>query len=165
MRLENVDSPEKLKHLYKLRAMAHVDNYPGTILLGNFEFEFSSCPDYIKNLEIESKEKEMCLYVLGTISHEIAHKYEYQIDLDEYQNIVEEEKISHGKEAVSEYVYNHINLYKSNKNLITREDFADAIRIYVTNPSYLEENYPLRFDFIVKNMPFVKAGGAFEAII
>jgi len=158
MKLEGVDSPEELKHIYKIRAKIMGDNFKETIRLGNFEFENPSTLDHIKNLEIESEEKQSILYILGTIAHEIAHKYEKQIDFKEYQGLIKGEN-----EAVSEYVNNHIKLYGSKKEKIAMEDFAEAIRIYVTNPEYLKENYPLRFGFI-ENLSIAKAGGALSSI-
>ncbi|HNY35961.1 MAG TPA: hypothetical protein PLD14_01785 [Candidatus Pacearchaeota archaeon] len=158
MELEGVDSFEKLKHIYKIRAKVGGDNYKETIRLGNFEFDNPSILDHIKSLKIESEDKQNILYVLGTIAHEIAHKYEKQINLEEYQSLIKEEN-----KAVSEYVNNHIKLYGSNKETITTEDFAETIRIYVTNPKYLKENYPLRFSF-VDNLSIVKAGGALSQV-
>jgi len=154
MNLESVDNIEKLKHIYKIRAKVGGDNYKETIRLGNFEFDNPSTLDHIKTLEIESEEKQNVLYVLGTITHEIAHKYEKQINLEEYQKLIEKEN-----KAVSEYVINHIKLYGSNKETIATEDFAETVRIYVTNPKYLKENYPSRFSFI-ESLSVARAGGA-----
>jgi ribosomal protein S17E len=158
MKLEAVDSLEKLKHVYKIRAKVGGDNYKETIRLGNFEFDNPSTLDHIKNLEIESEEKQNILYVLGTIAHEIAHKYEKKINLEEYQSLISEED-----KVVSEYVNNHIKLYGSNKETIAMEDFAETIRIYVTNPKYLKENYPLRFSLIDK-LSIAKVGGVLSLV-
>lgn len=166
MFLENVDDPSKLQHTYKIRAVAGDSSGFHKIQLKSFGVEKSSDFDYLGDIELETEEDKTRAYILGTIVHEVAHRYENQLDralFDEYKKITEEEN-GPRKKYVSDYVLRHKDTYGSDENTIFKEDFAEAVRIYTTNPEYLKKNYPRRFSFIQSNFPVIKAGSIVKAV-
>ncbi len=165
MFLEGVDDPSKLKHIYKIRATA--GDYGGfsTIKLRSFAVEKPEDFDYLSQVELSDQDKKRA-YMLGTLVHEVAHRLEDQSSavFKEYGRIVNEEITSARNRFVSDYVVKHRDFYGSGELLLVREDFAETVRIYTTNPDYLEKNYPRRFEFINKNFSFVKAGSIVETL-
>lgn len=57
---------------------------------------------------------------------------------------------------VTRYVDHHHNIYKSNEHETLGEDFAEAVRIYLTNVEFLRRHFPRRHQFIQDEMPFVQ---------
>lgn len=167
MFLEKVSNQDELEHTYKVRATAG-DTYGfDKIQLRSFGVEKSSQFDYLKNIVLDFEEDKMLAYILSTIAHEVAHRYEKQISakiFDEYKKIIEEEVFSQREKYVSDYVLRHKKIYNSNENLLFREDFAEAVRIYTVNSDYLVHNYPRRYEFIKKNFSFIKPNVSIEII-
>jgi hypothetical protein len=163
MFLEEVDNPNELKHTFKLRAHAGDE-----IRLKSFGVEKSEDFDYLADIGLESEEDRMRAYILGVIAHEVAHQYEHQLEnnfFDEYREIMTEEVAPEKRSKfVTDYVLKHSEVYNSGEQEIFQEDFAEAVRIYTTNPDYLIKNYPRRFAFIEQNFPFIKAGSVVEAV-
>lgn len=85
----------------------------------------------------------------------LVHCKEDPIKFNEYKKITEEEQLG-DKAFVSDYVRKHKDLYGSNGQSILREDFAETIRIYLTNSDYLKTKYKQRYKFIKDNYSFVK---------
>ncbi len=116
---------------------------------------------------LKAEEDGMRAYIFGTVAHEVAHRCEAQMsrgDFEEYHLIIKEETVPQRSKFVSDYVLRHSEVYGSNEQILFKEDFAEAVRIYTTNPDYLKTNYPRRFDFIEQNFPFIKPGGVIDAI-
>jgi len=168
MFLEGVNDPSRLKHTFKIRATAGDSSGFHKIQLRSFDFEKPTNFDYLADTGLESDEDKMRAYILGTISHEVAHRYAHQLErriFEEYQQIVNEEVASQARpKFVSDYVVKHSEMYGSDEQLLLREDFAETVRIYTTNPGYLRTNYPKRFAFIGKNFPFIKSGSVVESV-
>lgn len=109
----------------------------------------------------------MRAYILGTVAHEVIHRYEQQMDqavFGEYYEIMKEELAPGGQSYLTEYVRKHKEAYKSSEKILFKEDLAESVRLYTTNPEYLEKNFPRRFAFIKKIFPFIKQGGVIEAL-
>ncbi|MBU6431298.1 MAG: hypothetical protein KGJ58_01890 [Patescibacteria group bacterium] len=158
--LEGVDDDNKLSHVYKIRAATSRFVF-APIKIESFGVEKPSDFDYLKNFNLIKEEDKESAYILGTIAHEVAHKIDIKLDQnlkDEYENIIEKEFIKEREKYVSDYVVRNKNFYKNPDSILIREDIAEAVRIYVTNPVYLESNYPLRFNFIKQKMPYIKSG-------
>jgi len=167
MFLEGVENPSELKHTFKIRATAGDSSGFHKIQLRSFGVEKPEDFDYLADTGLDSEEDKMRAYILGTITHEVAHRYEDQVErkiFDDYKQIVEEEVSSQRPKFVSEYVVKHHQMYNSDEKLLLREDFAETVRIYTTTPDYLKANYPRRFAFIEKNFPFIKSGSIVEAV-
>jgi hypothetical protein len=168
MFLEEVDSPDRLEHAFKVRASSGDPGGFSIIRLRSFGVEKSSELDFLTNTtEFDNEDDKIRALMLGVITHEVAHGYEKQEKeeiSDEYKQIIKEENNPQGTQYVSAYVLKHKEKYGSNEHAIFREDFADAVRIYVTNPEYLRGSYPRRFAFISQNLPFIKAGAISMAI-
>ena len=167
MQLESADDPSKLKHLYKIRATAGNSQGFHQIQLRSFGIERSQDFDYLADVGLESEEDKMRAYILGTVAHEVAHRYESQLErgvFDEYKQIMEAEVSPHRTKYVSDYVAKHEVVYGSNGDIIFGEDFAEAVRIFVTNPNYLQQNYPQRYTFVEQNFPFIKPGTVINAV-
>lgn len=164
--LEGVDDIAKLRHLYKVRASAGFSGGYGTIDLHSFGIEQPQDFDYLANLPLSDEDKTR-VYILGTLSHEVAHRYQKQLAeeaLTQYGQIITEETDPSRPKYVSDYVHRHQEVYGSSGDTLLGEDLAESVRIYTTNPDFLKEHYPRRFAFIEQNMTFVKAGSVIEAV-
>ena len=168
MFLEGVDDPSKLKHTFKIRATAGDSSGFHKIQLRSFGVEKPTDFDYLADTGLDSEEAQMRAYILGTIAHEVAHRYENQLGrkfFEEYKQVLEEEVAPQARpKFVSDYVVKHSEMYGSDEQLFLREDFAETIRIFTTNPDYLRTHYPRRFAFIEQNFPFIKSGSVIEAV-
>lgn len=168
MFLEGVDDPSKLKNTFKLRATAGISGGFHIIRLRSFGIEKSNDLDYLADVPLASEEDKMRAYMLGVLAHEVAHRIEGHLDkmvFTGYTDIMEEERApSLRPQYVSAYVVRHKEVFESNEHIMFQEDFADSVRIYVTNPKYLEQNYPRRFAFIRDHFPAIKAGSVVEAV-
>jgi len=165
--LEKMDDQQGLKHTYKIRATAGDTNGFHQIKLGSFGVEQSKDFDYLSDVQLTNEEDKMRAYILGTVAHEVAHRYEMQIDkktFDDYSHIIDEEVIPGRKKYVSDYVLRHQEIYGSKEKDLLSEDFAEAIRIYATNPTYLQRNFPRRYAFVKSNLSFIKEGSVVEAV-
>ena len=163
--LEGVSSPDLLKHVYKVRATAGVKSGFHTIDIHSWGVEKSSDYDYLENCGLESEEDKMRACILGVIAHEVSHRYMGQLPktaLPEYQKIIDGETIPSRKKYVSDYVLRHAEVYGTAEPELLDEDLADSVKIYATNPRFLEQKFPERFAFIKKYLPFVKAGGVVD---
>lgn len=96
-----------------------------------------------QNISPEEKKK---LYKLGTVVHEVAHSiYDYLLDDTQKE---EWETINRNKTSLTEYS----QTYKDGQYWLD-EQFAEAIRIWATNPKYLGEEAGDIQKFIAKNLP------------
>jgi hypothetical protein len=59
---------------------------------------------------------------------------------------------------VSGYVNKHAEVYGTNPYVLMQEDFAESLRIYATNPQWLQSHFPDRFALIQHHLPFLKPG-------
>lgn len=168
MFLEGVDDPSKLKHTFKIRATAGDSSGFHKIQLRSFGVEKPADFDYLAATGLDSEEDQMRAYILGTIAHEVAHRYENQVErkvFEEYKQILGEEVAQQARPRfVSDYVVKHSEMYGSDEQLLLKEDFAETVRLYATNPDYLRTNYPRRFAFIEQNFPFIKSSSVVEAV-
>lgn len=161
MYLEDVDKKDELKHLHKLRATAGSESGFAKIYLHSFGAEKSEDYDYLKEHKmLTSEDKKRQAYILGTIGHEVAHKIEPRgkediVKSEEYTKIVEEETDGN-KKFVSDYARRHKDLYGTKEYQVIREDFAETVRIFLTNADYLKTKYKQRYKFIKENYPFIK---------
>ena len=161
--LENVTDPSKLEHTFKIRAGAGAGISFKNIPFGSFGVEKSADFDYLATTGLKSDEDQMRAYILGTVVHEIAHSINF--DENMYKQILDEEIAPQKRSKfVSDYVLKHSESYKSSDREVLREDFAETVRIYTTNPDYLRDNYPKRFAFIKQNFPFIKLGSVIETV-
>lgn len=167
MFLEGVDDPSRLKHTFKIRATAGDSSGFHKIQLRSFGVEQPADFDYLAATGLESEDDQMRAYILGTIAHEVAHRYEDQVErkiFEEYKQILGEEVAQVRPKFVSDYVVKHSEMYGSDEQLLLKEDFAESVRLYTTNPDYLRTNYPRRFAFIEENFPFIKSGSVVKAV-
>ena len=167
MFLENVDDPSKLKHTFKVRATAGDSSGFHKIQLRSFGVEKPADFDYLAATGLESEDDQMRAYVLGTIAHEVAHRYDNQLErkiFEEYKLILEEVAHQLRPKFVSDYVIKHSEMYVSDEQVLIKEDFAETVRLYTTSPDYLRTNYPRRFAFIKQNFPFIRSGSVVEAV-
>jgi hypothetical protein len=162
MIFEDGSSLTSLRHLYKVRADDGNPRGYALIRLRSFGVEKMEDFDYLSDLNLSEKDK-MRAYILGTIAHKVAHRYEQQLSFqglaDVYLQIIDTEASEKRTRYVSDYVLRHEKVYNTNLFTILREDFAETVRIYVTNPNYLEKYYPQRFSFIQTHFPFIKPNG------
>ncbi len=165
--LEKAEDPDKIQHLYKIRATAGDSNGFLQIQLHSFGVEKSADFDYLSGIPLEEESDKLRAYILGTVAHEIAHRYEDQIPkqvFDRYRELMQQETTPQREKYVTDYVLKHEKVYGSNPDLLFDEDFAEAIRVYTTNAEYLKNNYPGRFQFIKDNFPFIRENGVTEAL-
>lgn len=168
MTMEEVADPKLLKHNFKLRAEAGILSQFAKFSLGRLGIEKSSDFDYLEEIPLKTEDDKMRAYILGTIGHEIAHRYQPLLSpesMQEYYLIVEQENTNKRNKYVSDYVVKHREIYKSGELEILLEDIAETVRIYITNSSYLEKNYPHRLEFIEENFPFIKKDSVIESIL
>ncbi len=164
--LEGIDDPSKLQHLYKIRASTGSSNGYETIDLHSFGIEQPEDYEYLRYLPLD-RDGKMRAYMLGTLSHEVAHRCQKQLteeSLAGYRQIITEEVGPDRSKYVSDYVRRHKEVYGSSDDMLLGEDLAEAVRIYTTNPDFLKNHYPRRFVFIAQHMPFIKPGSVVEAI-
>ncbi len=159
MQLEGISNPKDLQHSFKLRAATDTSGGFGTVKVREFVVEQPSHFDYLQGLPMSDQDK-MRAYFLGIIAHEAVHSMQaFGIDKsvsDEYRALATQEQsdtLEH--KFVTQYVDRHHNIYKSNEYETLGEDFAEAVRIYLTNSDYLKQHFPKRYQFIQQNLPFV----------
>lgn len=159
MQLEGVSDPQELQHSFKLRASTNISGGFATVKVREFIVEQPSHFDYLQGLIMADRDK-MRAYFLGIIAHEAVHPMQaFGIDKnisDEYRALATQElsdTLDH--KFVTQYVDRHQNIYKSNEDETLGEDFAEAVRIYLTNSAYLKQHFPRRYQFIQQNLPFV----------
>lgn len=160
MQLEGISNPKDLQHSFKLRAATNTSGGFGTVKVHEFVVEQPSHFDYLQGFPMSDQDK-MRVYFLGIIAHEAVHSMQaFGIDkaiFDEYRALATQEQsetLDH--QFVSKYVDRHHKIYKSNEHETLGEDFAEAVRIYLTNSDYLKQHFPRRYKFIQDNLPFVK---------
>jgi len=161
--LEGVDDENKIRHLYKVRAFAGNTTNGQHIEIGNFQTEKPEDFDYLTDYPgLFSYNDLTRAYILGTVAHEVAHRLRSALPKgwdDDYRIIVQEEiNPTLRKKYVTDYVLLHEEVYKNETSEIENEDFVEAIRILLTNPEYLQEYYPKRYDFLRKKLPFLAPG-------
>lgn len=159
MQLEGVFDPKELQHSFKIRAGTDISGGFGTVKVYEFILEQPSHFDYLQGLPMSDQDK-MRAYFLGIIAHEVVHSMQaFGIDRsasDEYRALAaQEHSDTLGHKFVTQYVDRHHNIYKSNEHETLGEDFAEAVRIYLTNSDYLKQHFPRRYQFIQQNLSFV----------
>ena len=124
---------------------------PTSINLYNFDYEDLSQYDY---LDSKSEDEKMPIFKFGTVSHEIAHNIYNNIlthdDIKEFATKVDE--IGHGLTAYSRKYIDGTH----GQSVEYSEEFAEAIRLFITTPEYIEENYPKIAVFIREKFPEIK---------
>lgn len=173
MELEKVSDSSELRHLYKVRATpGHPAIFDGIKIRG-FGVENPSTFNYLDHPLLQSKNDQMCAYILGTIVHEVAHMCESLLTpeiIKEYKKIILSEnppstQITHERQKfVTDYVALHQDFYGSDEHQLFQEDLAESVRIYTTHSVYLRQNFPQRYVFIQKYYPFLKADAVIEAL-
>lgn len=160
MQLEGVTNTGDLQHSFKLRAAADTGGGFATVKVREFVVEQPSHFDYLHDLTSSNQDK-MTIYFLGIIAHETVHAMEaYAIDKstsDDYRALVPQElSATLDHQFVTTYVDRHHMLYQSSERETFGEDFAETMRVYLTNADYLRRYFPRRYQFIQQNMPFVR---------
>lgn len=139
---------------YKVRAHSFVQwsayiEGKQPILIYSFIDEDASDQQYLGDVP---KEKQMRLFKLGTITHEIGHSlYKYLLDdvqRQEWQNIVG--AIGH----ITQYAEKHAAGVHGNA-INYDEEFAEAVRLKTTVPDYLKTIFSTVYNFLEKNFPEV----------
>lgn len=124
---------------------------PTSINLYNFDYEDLSQYDYLEGKEESEK---MPIFKFGTVSHEIAHNIYNNVltlkDIKEFSKAVDE--VGHGLTAYSRKYVDGTH----GQSVEYSEEFAEAIRLFITAPEYLETNYPKIALFIRKKFPEIK---------
>lgn len=96
---------------------------------------------------------------MGTIAHEIAHR----LTATETQLLADYGELhrSMGSEGRATYVTDYSEKYKTTYQNTTDkdidEDFCEAVRLYVTNPNFLQAKYPQKFKFIQSRLPEINS--------
>lgn len=163
LELEGVKEVGGLRHIYKVRSEAGLRDGYAEIKLRSFGVEDMSDYDYLSGLEISSDDKRI-IFMLGTLAHEIAHRVDHMFlkpeHFEEYKLIVDEEVGLGRKKFVSDYALRHAEFYQTAERGQLGEDFAETVRIFVTNADFLKGNFPRRFVFIQRICPFLIQNGA-----
>ena len=161
MILEGQTDPTALEHTYKIRASAGQSMGFSEVVLHSFAAEKPDQFDYLESLPLSNVEK-MRAYILGTIVHEVAHRWESALGeagkamRDQVSEFISPKE---GKTAyVSGYVNIHAEVYGTNSFDLMIEDFAESVRIYATNPEWLQSHFPERFALVQHHLPFLKPG-------
>lgn len=161
LRLEGKTEPSDLEHTYKIRASSGHTMGFSEIDFHSFAVERPEQFDYLEFLPLTDDEK-MRAYILGTIAHEVVHRWESaqgesgKSMRDQVSSFIAPQD---GKSTyVSSYVNKHAEVYGTDPYVLMQEDFAESIRIYMTNPEYLQARFPARFSFVQEHLPFLKPG-------
>ncbi|MBU6389477.1 hypothetical protein KGQ71_03100 [Patescibacteria group bacterium] len=108
----------------------------------------------IQNIPYLSKvdtRKRMRIMKIGTVCHEIGHGL-YSLSLSS-KTLKEWEDISASEDRpVTEYV----KRYCDNPDLRQEEGFAESVRLRVTAPDYLEDNFPRVANYFTRNFPDIQ---------
>lgn len=156
---DEVVLPDEVAHTFRNRATADR-------IIGNHCIEDMDGFDYLRDLDLTEQQKRD-LYILGTIAHEVAHSIQ-PVGLGEFEKIFLDEKSPEGQFGVSGYVREYQDDDRNNgedqPGRLLSEDFAESIRIYVTNADFLKSNFPARFRYISRVFPGIKAGAAIEFV-
>lgn len=156
--MEGVSTAEQLRHLYKIRAFVGGTSF-GIIHVGSFGVEHPSDFDYLADLDVSDEDKKRA-YILGTIAHEFAHKIDAHFEKlsasPELHAIVDEETSVLREKCVSDYALRYVGEYKGWEKSMYKEDFAETIRIYLTNSSFLQKHYPRRYAFVQEKCPMIQ---------
>ena len=164
MILEQKMQVSDLEHTYKIRAKSGNPFGFSEIDFHSFAVERPEQFDYLESLKLTDEEK-MRVYILGTIAHEIAHRWldafiektGEQIVLDFY-SLLDVESTDEKRNHISDYVVKHVKVYGSKEFDIFQEEFAESVRIYLTNPEWMTQNYNDRFELIKRYLPFLEPG-------
>ncbi|MFH1207148.1 MAG: hypothetical protein V1668_00900 [Patescibacteria group bacterium] len=168
LHLEGKKTPDELEHVYKVRANAGEPRSNEITELGSFGVEQPEWFDYLAGCGVDGHDDLMRVYILGTLAHEIAHRYRDAGTKgwdDDYRLIVREEIAAHLRARyVSDYVMIHERVHNTEPDRIENEDLVEAVRIFLTNPAYLRMHYPRRYEFILTAMPFLVPGSIIEVV-
>ena len=173
MLLEGVDNPDQLTHVHNGMGTSGIAiggsfKY-SEIYMGNLSMKHYSSREYYEELEGFTEQEKKMSFMLGLLAHEVAHKYViYSNDVLSRNILIDYEKETkderNDRPYVTDYVRWHKDIYKSSEALIIEEDLCETIHAYVVNPEYLEREFPARYTFIKKHLPFIKAGAAAETV-
>jgi hypothetical protein len=112
--------------------------------------------EYFEGIE---RNQILDLYIKSSLSHEIAHNIwnsDIYINKElflERQNIIKEYK------SLTKYaeIYNKEDFFDEESYILyLNENFAEAVRVYTVNPTYLEKKFPKAYTFIQTNCPFIQ---------
>jgi hypothetical protein len=163
--LEEKVSVDSLEHTYKIRASSGHPYGFSEIDLHSFGIEKPEDFDYLDDLPLSDEEK-LRAYILGTVAHEVIHRWEAasgellaQLH-NEHSLIIAEE--SPENRFVSAYVKKHAKAYGTNDTVLQQEDLAESARIFLTNPHWLKMNHPQRYELIQKHLPFLQEGSCVQ---
>jgi hypothetical protein len=170
MFLEHKNKPEELSHSFRLRAVADSTNGHTNIKVYEFNYGKFIDFDYMRQLLLPEQDKTKVRF-FGCIAHEVMHgikafKLDKQI-FKEYQMIaVQEHSKGMTHKFVTDYVDRYIEPYKRNNDeaYLASEDLPEAVRIYLSNSDYLKYNYPRRYAFIKRHLPYVKENAILEIV-
>lgn len=161
LKLEGKTEPTDLDHTYKIRASSGHTMGFSEIDFHSFAVERPDQFDYLESLPLTDDEK-MRAYILGTIAHEVAHRWESSLGEDgkDMRDQVSGFIAPQNGESryVSGYVSKHAKIYGTDQYVLMQEDFAESIRIFMTNPDYLQTHFPDRFGLVQQHLPFLKPG-------
>ncbi len=77
---------------------------------------------------------------IGVICHEVGHHVDYTLHPKAYSTVNGFEAVVDGEEDISSVEHNIL------------ESFAEAIRLFITNPALLREGRPDRFDYLTRSV-------------
>lgn len=160
---------DRIEHLYRNRAVEADFKPTDHLFLGNHSIEDVSAFDYTSGLDDLSEQQLRDLYILGTLTHEIAHKLLFigNIDFDTYKAVVDTELHPDQGKGVTDYTREYIENQRNPENIgdvFYAEDFAETMRIYVSNAAYLQRHFPGRYALITNSFPTIDPNSALSLI-
>ena len=78
--------------------------------------------------------------------------------ISDFYSLLDVESTDEKRNHISDYVVKHVKVYGSKEFDIFQEEFAESVRIYLTNPEWMTQNYNDRFELIKRYLPFLEPG-------
>lgn len=167
--LEDV-APSAIEHTYRRRAMSADTHRLEPVVIAEHSIELLEDFDYLQELPYSDSQKRR-LYILGSLAHEVGHGMidSKMINLSGYETAVELDRKTCGRQTSTIYAVEYEEKSLStpdynNKAQFLVEDLCEAIRVYVTNPDFLQSVAPFRMEFVQSDVPLITAGSALQAI-
>lgn len=162
--LEGKSDDQEPDNTYKVRATSGNPLGYSEIDFHTFSVEQPNDFDYLDDLDLDD-EKKMLLYILGTIVHEVVHRWESHMKgaLEAFRSGFSDARDEAGT-VVTDYVKKHRDDYGSHPGILNGEDIAEAVRLYVTNPKRLQEEFPKRYQLVKEFFPMVPEGVALDFV-
>jgi len=151
--------PAKITHRFRNRALAGAGEFMEAIRIYNHSIEDLSHFPYLEGLAVSS-EQLRAVYILGTIAHEVAHAIYGFGDTAIYQRIVNNET-PQDRLGVTDYAREYLGTARNAQrpdDLFYNEDFSETMRLYVSNPAYLQLHFPRRTAYIAEHYPSIVPG-------